>query len=59
MAAFDNLLTELESEDSTLRDEEDNGDDLGKEDDVKMEEVSALGGVGRGQMQFRWDLEED
>jgi hypothetical protein len=58
-AAFDHLLTELELEDSTLQDEEDNGGDLGQEDDMTMEEVSALGSIGRGQMQFSWDLEED
>ncbi len=56
---FDDLLTKLELEDSTLQDKEDDGDNLGQEDDVMMEEVSALGGIGRGQMQFSWDLEED
>jgi hypothetical protein len=49
----------LELEDSTLQDEEDDKDDLGQEDDVTMEEASALGRVGRRQMQFSWDLEED
>ncbi len=49
----------MELEDSTLQDEEDDKDDLGQEDDVTMEEASALGRVGRRQMQFSWDLEED